>query len=338
MGHLHLHVGDIDRALGFYRDVLGFELQANLGSAAFVSAGGYHHHLGVNVWKGRGVGPAPAHTAGLHRWTVQLPDVDAVRARVEAAGLAVEAAERRLRRPRPVGHRPSLHHHNPERKNPWTSPSSAPATWPAASRRARSPAARPSRCSAREAAKAEALAAELSGSVRTGTVGDPLTGDVVVLAVRYPALDDVLGSYGDQLDGKVVVDITNPVDFETFTAADRSTPARPPRRSRSKAPGAKVVKAFNTTFAGTLVEGEVAGQPLDVLARLRRRGRQGRRQPARRGRRPACDRRRPARARARARGARLPAHGAAAAARHRLRQRRQGPRVRVDLIEGSASS
>ena len=93
MGHLHLHVGDIDRALGFYRDVLGFELQANLGSAAFVSAGGYHHHLAVNVWKGRGVGPAPAHTPGLYRWTVQLPDVDAVRARVEAAGFAVEVAE-----------------------------------------------------------------------------------------------------------------------------------------------------------------------------------------------------------------------------------------------------
>ena len=85
------------RALAFYRDVLGFELQANLGSAAFVSAGGYHHHLGVNVWNGRGVGPAPEHTAGLHHWTVQLPttaEVDAVRTRVEAAGLDVEDADR----------------------------------------------------------------------------------------------------------------------------------------------------------------------------------------------------------------------------------------------------
>src|SRR5919109_1515059 len=89
MGHLHLHVGDIDRGLAFYRDVLGFELQANLGSAAFVSAGGYHHHLGFNVWNGRGVGPAPEHTVGLRYWTVQLPtdtDVDAVRARAEAGG------------------------------------------------------------------------------------------------------------------------------------------------------------------------------------------------------------------------------------------------------------
>ena len=50
---MHLHVGDIDEALAFYRDVLGFEVQANLGSAAFVSAGGYHHHLGFNIWSGR---------------------------------------------------------------------------------------------------------------------------------------------------------------------------------------------------------------------------------------------------------------------------------------------
>jgi catechol 2,3-dioxygenase len=93
VGHLHLHVGDIDRALAFYGNVLGFELQANLGSAAFLSAGGYHHHLGLNVWNGRGVKPAPEHTAGLHHWTVQLPttaELDAVRTRVEAAGTSVE--------------------------------------------------------------------------------------------------------------------------------------------------------------------------------------------------------------------------------------------------------
>jgi catechol 2,3-dioxygenase len=91
MGHLHLHVGDIDQGLRFYRDVLGFEEQANLGSAAFVSAGGYHHHLGFNVWNGRGVGPAPEHTAGLRHWTIQLPaaeDVEAVRGRLDRAGIA----------------------------------------------------------------------------------------------------------------------------------------------------------------------------------------------------------------------------------------------------------
>jgi catechol 2,3-dioxygenase len=92
MGHLHLHVGDVEEALRFYRDVLGFELQAHLGSAAFVSAGGYHHHLGINVWNGQGAGPAPEHRAGLRHWTVELPagDIAAVRGRVEAAGLATE--------------------------------------------------------------------------------------------------------------------------------------------------------------------------------------------------------------------------------------------------------
>jgi catechol 2,3-dioxygenase len=85
-GHLHLHVGDIDEGLAFYRDELGFEQQALLmGSAAFVSAGGYHHHLGFNTWRGRGVPPAPEHRAGLVRWTIELPteaDVAAVRARL----------------------------------------------------------------------------------------------------------------------------------------------------------------------------------------------------------------------------------------------------------------
>jgi catechol 2,3-dioxygenase len=93
MGHLHLHVGDVDEGLRFYRDLLGFELQANLGTAAFVSAGGYHHHLGFNVWRGRGVGAPPEHTVGLRRWTVELPlaaDVNELRARIEAAGLPAE--------------------------------------------------------------------------------------------------------------------------------------------------------------------------------------------------------------------------------------------------------
>jgi catechol 2,3-dioxygenase len=96
LGHLHLHVGDVEDGLRFYRDVLGFELQANLGSAAFLSAGGYHHHVAVNVWNGHGAGPAPPHTAGLVRWTVELPgaaDVAAVRDRVARAGLTVEALD-----------------------------------------------------------------------------------------------------------------------------------------------------------------------------------------------------------------------------------------------------
>ena len=98
VGHMHLHVGDIEQALAFYCDVLGFELQANLGTAVFVSAGGYHHHVGLNVWQGRGVGPAPHHTVGLHHWTVQLQEgVDGVRRRVEAAGAPVEDVDQGFR-------------------------------------------------------------------------------------------------------------------------------------------------------------------------------------------------------------------------------------------------
>ena len=95
-GHLHLHVGDIERALAFYRDLLGLELQADLGSAAFLAAGGYHHHLGINVWNGRGVDGPPPHTAGLRRWTVQLPtdaDVAELRRRAERGGQSVEGVD-----------------------------------------------------------------------------------------------------------------------------------------------------------------------------------------------------------------------------------------------------
>ena len=96
VGHVHLHVGDVPRALAFYKDVLGFDLYAELPSAAFLAAGGYHHHLGVNTWRGRGVRPAPGHVAGLREWTVELPspaNVAAVRERLEATGAAPEERE-----------------------------------------------------------------------------------------------------------------------------------------------------------------------------------------------------------------------------------------------------
>ena len=112
--------------------------------------------------------------------------------------------------------------------------------------------------------KAQAVAGELSGDVHAGAVGDPLEGDVVVLAVWYQVLGDVLGRYGDQLDGKIIVDITNPVDPETFQplTVEAGSAAQ---EIAQRVPGAKVIKAFNTTFAGTLVQGEVGGQALDVF-------------------------------------------------------------------------
>jgi catechol 2,3-dioxygenase len=94
VGHLHLHVGDVDEGIRFYCGVIGFELQANLGTAAFVSAGGYHHHLGFNVWNGVGVSPAPEHSIGLRHWTIALPReaLAEVRARADAAGVTAEPA------------------------------------------------------------------------------------------------------------------------------------------------------------------------------------------------------------------------------------------------------
>ena len=112
--------------------------------------------------------------------------------------------------------------------------------------------------------KAQGLADELSGDVRAGQVGDPLAGDVVVLAVWYPAVDDVLRRYEGELDGKVVVDITNPVDTETYAPLSIEA-GSVAQEIASRVPGANVVKAFNTTFAGTLIEGQVAGEELDLL-------------------------------------------------------------------------
>jgi NADPH-dependent F420 reductase len=111
---------------------------------------------------------------------------------------------------------------------------------------------------------AQALVDELSGDARAGTVGDELSGDVVVLAVWYQALDDVLDRYSEQLSGKVVIDITNPVDTESFQPLTIEAGSAAEDIAQ-RAPGAKVVKAFNTTFAGTLVAGEVNGEQLDVF-------------------------------------------------------------------------
>lgn len=116
-----------------------------------------------------------------------------------------------------------------------------------------------------EPGKGEELAGELGGSTRAGTVGDPIAGEVVVLAVPYDAAAALVRQYGDGLAGKVVVDITNPVDWQTFDGLVTPPDSSAAEEIRDAAPvGARVVKAFNTTFAGTLVEGQVSGQPLDV--------------------------------------------------------------------------
>jgi len=96
IGHVHLKVADLERALGFWRDVLGFEEQARYGDqAVFVSAGGYHHHIGLNTWESKdGPPPAPG-TTGLYHVAIRYPDraalADALR-RVLEAGIALQGA------------------------------------------------------------------------------------------------------------------------------------------------------------------------------------------------------------------------------------------------------
>src|SRR3954470_13231283 len=113
-----------------------------------------------------------------------------------------------------------------------------------------------------ERSKAESLAGELGGSA---SAADAPGGDVVVLAVPYTAAADVLATHRDNLGGAVIVDITNPVDFSTFQPLSLEAGSAAQEIAGAAPEGAKVVKAFNTTFAGTLVEGNVAGQPLDVF-------------------------------------------------------------------------
>ena len=115
-------------------------------------------------------------------------------------------------------------------------------------------------------AEAHKLAKDLGGDATALAPGAPLGGQLVVFAIYYPGIKDAVRRYADQLAGKVVVDITNPVNTETWDSL-----ATPPGTSSAEEvqqlvpQGTPVVKAFNTTFAGTLVAGQVDGQRLDVL-------------------------------------------------------------------------
>lgn len=96
IGHVRLKVADLDRALGFYCGVLGFELMLRLGSsAAFISAGGYHHHIGLNTWESKGGSPPPPRSTGLYHLAILYPSrallADALR-RVLAAGIELDGA------------------------------------------------------------------------------------------------------------------------------------------------------------------------------------------------------------------------------------------------------
>jgi catechol 2,3-dioxygenase len=98
MGHIHLHVRNIEEAVDFYHGVLGFDVMgvAKAFRMAFVSAGGYHHHIGLNTWQGEGAPPPPKDALGLRHFTVELPDqnaLDEVIARIENAGIPANQTE-----------------------------------------------------------------------------------------------------------------------------------------------------------------------------------------------------------------------------------------------------
>jgi catechol 2,3-dioxygenase len=96
IGHVHLKVSDLDRAIAFYRDVLGFELMQQFGSqAAFLSAGGYHHHIGLNTWESAGGTAPPPGTTGLYHVAIRFPDRKTLAQGVRAvldAGITLEGA------------------------------------------------------------------------------------------------------------------------------------------------------------------------------------------------------------------------------------------------------
>lgn len=96
IGHVHLKVADLERALAFYCGVLGFQLMQKYGNeAAFISAGGYHHHLGLNTWESLGGSPPPAGTTGLYHVAIRYPDrkalADALR-RLQRTGIELDGA------------------------------------------------------------------------------------------------------------------------------------------------------------------------------------------------------------------------------------------------------
>jgi catechol 2,3-dioxygenase len=95
IGHVHLKVSDLERALKLYRDILGFEVMTEWPSAAFLSAGGYHHHIGLNTWESEGAGPPPPGTTGLFHAAIRYPTraalADALR-RLRDAGYPLSGA------------------------------------------------------------------------------------------------------------------------------------------------------------------------------------------------------------------------------------------------------
>jgi catechol 2,3-dioxygenase len=111
IGHIHLKVADLDRQIGFYRDVMGFDLQVRLGDqAAFFSAGGYHHHIGMNTWQSKDGDPPPENATGLFHFAINYPerrDLAAALKRIYDHGWRIDGASDH-------GTHEALYMHDPE--------------------------------------------------------------------------------------------------------------------------------------------------------------------------------------------------------------------------------
>lgn len=117
----------------------------------------------------------------------------------------------------------------------------------------------------RDEKKAKEIAVKLGSNVAGKALGNTITGAVVIFTLPYPAISEVIEKYKDQLAGKILVDISNPVDFQTFELIPPADSSGAEEIAKNLPQGAKLVKAFNTTFAGALMTGEIDGKILDVF-------------------------------------------------------------------------
>lgn len=126
IGHVHLKVADLERAIGFYRDLIGFDLLMNFGTAAFLSAGGYHHHLGLNTWDSKDGPPPPHGTTGLYHFAINYParrDLATALVRLLEGGWGIDGASDH-------GTHEAIYLHDPDFNGIELAWDRAPADWP----------------------------------------------------------------------------------------------------------------------------------------------------------------------------------------------------------------
>jgi catechol 2,3-dioxygenase len=126
IGHVHLKVADLERAIGFYRDLLGFDLITNMGTAAFLSAGGYHHHIGLNTWESAGGTPPAPGTTGLYHFAINYParrDLAAALLRLLDGGWGIDGASDH-------GTHEAIYLHDPDHNGIELAWDRAPEEWP----------------------------------------------------------------------------------------------------------------------------------------------------------------------------------------------------------------